>query len=115
MAAEALCRRCARCCYEKLLLGDEVILTRIPCRHLDLRTRLCAVYPRRHAENVRCLTVEEGIRARAFPADCPYVQGRAGYRPPLEEGVDPALHALAEKLFAEQGAGREPIDREGTG
>ncbi|MFH0911949.1 MAG: hypothetical protein V1918_10655 [Planctomycetota bacterium] len=64
-------------------IGDEVIQTRIPCVYLDTRTKLCTIYGERRVKNPRCLTVEGGILARAFPADCPYVRGLAGYRPPL--------------------------------
>lgn len=95
VADESLCRRCARCCYEKLLIGDEVVLTRVPCRFLDLETRLCTVYAHRHEENIRCLTVEEGIAARAFPSDCPYVQDCAAYRPPLDPESDPRARRLS--------------------
>lgn len=92
MPDEALCRRCAQCCYEKIVDEDgEVYQTPIPCKYLDIDSGLCTVYGRRHDCQVRCLTVAEGITARAFPADCPYVQGVAGYRAPLPmpENIDP--------------------------
>ena len=82
---EDLCRRCGSCCYAKIIVEDEVYCTRIPCPYLDTDTNLCTVYQRRFEVNERCLTVEEGIAARVFPADCPYVQGLEGYRPPKSE------------------------------
>ena len=90
MSGDGLCRRCGRCCYHKLIVGDDVYYTPLPCRHLDARTNLCAIYAERHAVEPMCLTVEEGIRRRVFPADCPYVEGMAEYRPPIErwEGGD---------------------------
>jgi hypothetical protein len=91
MADESLCRRCARCCHEKVYYEGRVVLTRIPCPHLDTETKLCTVYDRRHELNVRCLSVEDGLEVGAFPADCPYVQGVEGYRPPVDERIDPSL------------------------
>ncbi len=88
------CRRCGRCCYAKLLVGDRVIYTDAPCDHLDPETRLCRVYDRRHEVNPDCLSVEEGIRRGVFPADCPYVADLPGYNAPIED-TDPALLAAA--------------------
>ena len=80
---EAKCRRCGQCCFEKIIIGDEVILTPVPCKHLDITSCECRVYNRRHELQLRCLSVEDGIAARAFPADCPYVADRKDYRPPI--------------------------------
>ncbi len=84
-ALENLCRRCGRCCHVKFVIGDEVFITAEPCPYLDVETNLCTVYERRHEANPNCLTVEEGIARRVFPADCPYVADLPGYRPPREE------------------------------
>lgn len=98
-AHEALCRRCGRCCFHKLLIGDTVVYTDVPCPYLDIDSRLCRVYEKRHEVNPDCLTVEEGIKRGVFPADCPYVKGLAGYRAPIED-TDPEL---LKKLLAESG------------
>ena len=82
---EAKCRRCGRCCYKKIIVLDTVFYTPFPCRFLDIETRLCTVYERRHEANPGCLSVEAGIERGVFPADCPYVEGIAGYVPPVEE------------------------------
>jgi len=82
---EKLCRRCGRCCYAKIIRGGEVVYMPFPCPHLDEKTKLCRVYPRRHEVNPNCLTIEEGIRIGVFPADCPYVAGLKRYKPPREE------------------------------
>lgn len=82
---EALCRRCGRCCYEKLIVDDHVFTLRKPCTYLDEATHLCRVYPRRHTVNPRCLTVAQGIACGVFPADCPYVKNLPAYVP-AEEG-----------------------------
>jgi hypothetical protein len=82
---EALCRRCGRCCYARVVIGDEVYSTDVPCPYLDVATRLCTVYERRFEVNEECVGVAEGIKARTFPADCPYVAGLRDYRPPRED------------------------------
>lgn len=82
---EALCRRCGRCCYEKLIIEGRVFTTRTPCPHFDVKTRLCADYDHRHEVNSRCLTVAQGIEFGVFPADCPYVAKLKDYLP-AEEG-----------------------------
>jgi len=93
---EALCRRCARCCYEKIVVDGHVFTTRRPCRYLDVRTKLCRVYRRRHEINPRCLTVEQGIAWGVFPADCPYVRGLEDYQPAEEGWLDDDLVRLIE-------------------
>ena len=82
---EELCRRCGRCCYEKLIIDNHVFTTRKPCPHLDVKTNLCTVYDRRLEVNPRCLSVAQGIEFGVFPADCPYVQGLRDYLP-AEDG-----------------------------
>ena len=84
MADDALCRRCGKCCHEKLILEDEVIILDIPCQHLDVETNFCRIYHDRHERNRRCLPVAEAIKARALAADCPYVRGLPDYKPPIE-------------------------------
>ena len=93
-AREAICRRCGRCCYAKLLVGDQIIYTDTPCAHLDTDTNLCRVYEHRHAVNPDCLSVKQGIRRGVFPVDCPYVADVEGYRAPIED-TDPAILATA--------------------
>jgi hypothetical protein len=80
---ENLCRRCGRCCSAKIIIQDEVVAIPVACRYLDPETRLCTVYERRFEVNPRCLTVEEGIRMRVFPADCPYVADLEDYKGPI--------------------------------
>ena len=82
---EVLCRRCGRCCYAKIVIDGEIVYLPFPCPYLDEDTRLCTIYERRHEVNPDCLTLEEGIRIGVFPADCPYVAGIEGYKPPREK------------------------------
>jgi uncharacterized cysteine cluster protein YcgN (CxxCxxCC family) len=77
------------------LVGDTVVYTNSPCVHLDLETKLCRVYEDRHETNPDCLSVARGIERGVFPADCPYVAGLPGYRPPV---LDPGPELLSELL-----------------
>lgn len=80
---EDICRRCGRCCYEKIEFEGEVFYTDIPCEKLDLTTRLCTVYEDRHNARPGCGPLSpENIARGILPADCPYVAGRKNYRPP---------------------------------
>ena len=86
---EALCRHCGKCCYKKIFIGRTVCITLFPCKYLDVRTNLCTIYERRHEVNPFCLSVPEGLRVSAFPADCPYVAALAppGYVPRATTGT----------------------------
>ena len=85
-AFESMCLRCAKCCYQKIIIGRTVVITPFPCRFLDTTKRTCTVYAHRKQKNPRCLGVVEGLRVSAFPADCPYVDAFAppGYRPAVD-------------------------------
>jgi hypothetical protein len=74
---ELLCRHCGKCCYKKIFIGRTVCITLFPCKYLDVHTNLCTIYERRHEVNPFCLSVPEGLRVSAFPADCPYVAALA--------------------------------------
>ncbi len=80
---EALCTRCGKCCYKKVIIGRTVFITPFPCEFLDTDTNTCTVYDRRHELNPECLNMEDGIKHSAFPADCDYVPvlAPANYRP----------------------------------
>ena len=84
MADPSLCRRCGKCCCQKML---------------------CTIYDRRHEMNVRCLTVEEGIHHGVFPPDCPYVSDLPGYVPPREECTEEELREYFEHGGSDQGPG----------
>ena len=85
---EALCRRCGRCCTEKVLSAGRVVLTTRPCRFLDGATRTCSVYGDRFRAEPGCVSSVEGLARGVFPADCPYTFGIPGYRPPLEADAE---------------------------
>jgi uncharacterized protein len=74
---EAICRKCGKCCYEKVDLGGGIIqYTDVPCEHLDTETKLCRVYDRRHEAEPDCISLtEELVRTLNWlPEDCAYVE-----------------------------------------
>lgn len=80
---EEKCRRCGRCCYEKVEYEGEVFYTDVPCEKLDPATCMCTVYDRRHAARPGCVPLTPRIVSRGvLPADCPYVAELEEYRPP---------------------------------
>ena len=92
---DALCKRCGRCCYEKLVVDDLVLFTSKFCEYLDEETKLCAIYEERHITNPKCLSVDVGIKFSVFPADCPYVADLPGYKPPIEGDIgDEVMHQI---------------------
>ena len=97
-AHEAKCLRCGRCCCKKIIIGETVFYTPFTCRYLDVETKLCTVYERRHELNPGCLSVEKGIERGVFPADCPYVRGIEGYVPPVEEWNAELFSGAVEEL-----------------
>ncbi len=83
MEWEQKCRRCGRCCFEKLDLDGEILYTDEPCEYLDPATRLCSVYPQRHTARPGCAPLTpEHLAMGILPADCPYVDGLPNYRAP---------------------------------
>ncbi len=72
---EKICKRCGRCCYEKVEFEGEVYYTDDPCEHLDLETRLCRVYSDRCAVREGCVALTPQLVLRGLlPDDCPYVK-----------------------------------------
>lgn len=89
-AWEERCRRCGRCCYEKIEFGGEVFYTDIPCEFLDPQTRLCTVYPSRHRRRPGCAPLTEAhLRRGILPADCPYVADIPDYKAPRMWEAEP--------------------------
>jgi hypothetical protein len=108
---EDLCRRCGRCCCRKFVLREIVYHTPFFCPHLDPATRLCTVYERRFQVNPHCLPVARGLEVGVFPADCPYVAGRADYRPPVEDLDFFGLGELAREIAGELEVSDEEFER----
>lgn len=79
---EALCRRCGRCCYEKLLYRGRVYYTDRACPQLDPVSRRCRVYESRRQRQPDCAVLDEALVAQGFlPLDCPYVVRQFGPDP----------------------------------
>jgi uncharacterized cysteine cluster protein YcgN (CxxCxxCC family) len=80
---ELRCRRCGRCCYEKIEYEGRVYYTDKPCDKLDLSTSLCSVYDVRLIEKPQCMALtREALRRGILPADCPYVTDMTDYNAP---------------------------------
>jgi len=74
---EAICRRCGKCCYEKVDLGGGVIrYTEEACEHLDTETHLCKVYHDRHEVEPDCISLTEVLvrTLRWLPEECAYLE-----------------------------------------
>lgn len=70
---EAVCRRCGRCCYEKITYCGTVHYTRTPCRYLDPQSNHCLVYPERATLQPECVRLTpQLVRSGILPPDCPY-------------------------------------------
>jgi uncharacterized cysteine cluster protein YcgN (CxxCxxCC family) len=73
---EDICRKCGRCCYEKVDLGGGMVrYTDEPCVHLDTSTNLCKVYENRHEVEPSCISLTEHLvrTLHWLPEDCAYV------------------------------------------
>lgn len=80
---EKICRRCGRCCYEKIEFEANIYYTNIPCDKLDLNTRFCTVYEKRTEIKPGCVKLIPALVKKGFlPADCPYVEGIKDYHAP---------------------------------
>ncbi|MDY0212959.1 MAG: hypothetical protein RBR06_08135 [Desulfuromonadaceae bacterium] len=72
---EAVCRRCGRCCYHKVLYRKIVYSTNIPCTFLNLDTMECSIYPNRNMINPQCaILTPKLVRSGALPPGCAYLQ-----------------------------------------
>lgn len=70
---EKKCVRCGRCCRIKTTInGKHVAFKDRYCEFLDRDTKLCMVYPMRHAYPVVCLSAEAAAIHGLVPDDCPY-------------------------------------------
>lgn len=97
---ESICRRCGRCCRQKFRVGDDILITDIPCEFLDLETHTCTVYPQRFFKQPLCSSIEIAVAGNAQPDDCPYVGGNSNYRTPLLLDDHPEYREAVEEHFA---------------
>ena len=81
---DALCRRCGRCCFEKIDFDGTIYYTDIPCQYLDLATKTCRVYEHRDTLRKGCARLnEKNLGKGILPGDCPYVAHIKDYRAPV--------------------------------
>ena len=98
---EAKCRRCGASCHTAIPVNDiPVVVPGLTCRYLAERPGggfQCAVYARRFEVAPWCKTTDEALAEGFLAHDCPYTEGRAGYkgkvwlRPRLFESIVPVL------------------------
>lgn len=80
---DSRCRRCGRCCYEKIEHDGRVFYTETPCDYLDLETRECLIFSERHKLKPECMPLTpETIGRGILPQDCPYVADINNYNAP---------------------------------
>ncbi len=103
---ENLCRRCGVCCHEKVRMGDQVIITDIPCRFLDVATNLCTVYSQRAEKEPRCQSAAESAEINALPGDCPYVAARSDYQEPHLLWEHPEYERAINALYPQRKSGK---------
>jgi uncharacterized cysteine cluster protein YcgN (CxxCxxCC family) len=73
---DAICKKCGKCCYEKLDLGGGLIqYLDEPCVYLDTETNLCKIYRTRQEIEPDCISLTETIvrNIHWLPEDCAYV------------------------------------------
>ena len=74
---EKICTQCGDCCFEKVIdTHGDIYHTSIPCRYLDINTRLCKVYHKRFETGEECisLTPEVVSSANWLSDSCAYVR-----------------------------------------
>jgi uncharacterized cysteine cluster protein YcgN (CxxCxxCC family) len=74
---EKICQRCGECCFEKKIGANGAILTtRVPCRFLDIHSRICRIYPQRLTTEEDCirLTPDNVRELDWLPESCAYRQ-----------------------------------------
>ena len=73
---DALCKKCGKCCFDKLVDEEDNLIAATPCEHLDQETGLCLVYENRFTVCPDCikLTLENLPTFDWLPDDCGYVE-----------------------------------------
>ena len=93
---ENLCVNCPEeirgiCCnYLAWIEGHLIYLPNHPCKYLNLDTRKCSIYEKRHEINPNCLTLKEMYIKGTLPKNCPYIINDSTY----QKRKDIALLAL---------------------
>jgi uncharacterized cysteine cluster protein YcgN (CxxCxxCC family) len=87
---EGLCNNCGKCCFDKMINPNGVLVINYdkPCKHLRYtvdKHSSCDIYRQRFDE-CDCNTVPEALQKRYLPADCPYVKSVVVYKGPVDNG-----------------------------
>ena len=98
---DAICKKCGSCCRKKVQIGQKVVYLPYWCQYLDVKTKLCTVYARRHEVHPGCKTIEDAIEKGILPASCAYVQGLKDYKPPVEDWDSPEAEAILTQFAKE--------------
>lgn len=72
---EAICNRCGKCCFDKLVDEEDNLIAMTPCVYLDNETKLCTVYEERFQVEADCLklTPDNILEFDWLPDDCGYI------------------------------------------
>jgi uncharacterized cysteine cluster protein YcgN (CxxCxxCC family) len=74
---EEICSQCGDCCFEKVIDSyGNIHHTSIPCRYLDIATRLCKVYHKRFETGEECIRLTPALIKEVdwLSDSCAYVQ-----------------------------------------
>lgn len=77
------CKKCGRCCYRKMIINNVIVFTNSYCKYYNPDTKLCKDYNNRFNLGVSCLCIDEAIKNKALPSDCPYVEEIENYIGPI--------------------------------
>jgi uncharacterized protein len=71
---ESLCDGCGRCCLKKAWRGNEIEVTRIACRLMDVTTASCSDYHNRQQKVHECIKLHPGnVGHPLLPKTCAYL------------------------------------------
>ncbi len=119
---ESLCDGCGRCCLIKLEDEEtqEVFLTRLACRMLDISSCRCSDYASRHVKMPDCVAIDP-VKVREIewlPSSCGYrrvAEGRGlAWWHPLVSGDPDTVHqaGISVRGFARSEARLKPTSFE---
>lgn len=100
---EMICSGCGLCCLEKLMDTDtnEIVLTRVACRYLNLCNLKCMIYEKRFIEKTDCMKIDLSFLKEykdLLPEICSYrilyITGKLPSWHYLESGDRALVHEL---------------------
>ncbi|PID77779.1 MAG: hypothetical protein CSB21_03535 [Deltaproteobacteria bacterium] len=100
---EMICSGCGLCCLEKLIdeESNEIILTRVACKYLNLSDLRCMVYEKRLIKKKDCMKIDLSFLEKykdCLPEICSYrilyITGELPHWHYLESGDRELVHKL---------------------